>query len=185
MAARPPERRLAHAALAAVVLLAWNPYTVFDAGFQLSFVAVIAIFVLGGPLTQLLEGYPLPERVRPGVAISIACTVTTTPILFLQFDQVPAARGSRERARRARAVGPLLGLALAAAIIDPLSPSVAALLAWANGWVAAYIAGCARLISSVPGAQMTGRAAAIPAAAALVVCGFALYRLRPRRTATP
>ncbi len=170
--------------LAAVVLLAWNPYTVFDAGFQLSFVAVIAIFVLGGPLTQLLEGYPLPERVRPGVAISIACTVATTPILFLQFDQVPLL-GVVANVLVEPAVGPLLGLAFAAAIIDPLSPSVAALLAWANGWVAAYIAGCARLISSVPGAQMTGRAAAIPAAAALVVCGFALYRLRPRRTATP
>ena len=30
----------------AIVLLAWNPYTLLDAGFQLSFAAVTAIFVL-------------------------------------------------------------------------------------------------------------------------------------------
>src|SRR5205823_5777987 len=30
----------------AFVLLAWNPYTLFDAGFQLSFAAVVAIFTI-------------------------------------------------------------------------------------------------------------------------------------------
>src|SRR6266511_4155354 len=33
----------------AIVLLAWNPYVLLDVGFQLSFAAVIAIFVLVPP----------------------------------------------------------------------------------------------------------------------------------------
>src|SRR5258708_7386708 len=32
--------------LGAIVLLAWNPYTLLDAGFQFSFAAVLAIFLL-------------------------------------------------------------------------------------------------------------------------------------------
>ena len=40
--------------LGAAVLLAWNPYVVFDAGFQLSFAAVVAIFTLAPRLSASL-----------------------------------------------------------------------------------------------------------------------------------
>jgi competence protein ComEC len=167
--------------LAAIVLLAWNPYTVFDAGFQLSFAAVIAIFVLGGPLTRALEGYPLPRRLRPVIAISTVCTLATAPLLWLQFGRVPL-YGVLANALVELAVGPLLGLAFAAAVIDPVSPQLASLLAWANGWVAAYIAACARQVGGLPAAQVSGRAAALAAAGALGIGALILRRLR---SATP
>ena len=60
----------------AFVLLAWNPYTLLDAGFQLSFAAVVAIFTLAPRLGRVARGLPaapegrgLPrrlDRVRPG-----------------------------------------------------------------------------------------------------------------------
>src|SRR5205807_2030726 len=46
--------------LGALVLLAWNPYDVLDAGFQLSFVAVASIFVLVPRFAHVLDRYPLP-----------------------------------------------------------------------------------------------------------------------------
>ena len=48
----------------ALVLLAWNPYTLLDAGFQLSFAAVAAIFVVVPRAQRFLEGYPVPKRAR-------------------------------------------------------------------------------------------------------------------------
>ena len=42
----------------------------------------------------------------------------------------------------------LLGLAFATAGLDAVSPSSAAVLAWVNGWVAAYISSCAHVIGS-------------------------------------
>ena len=75
--------------VAACALLAWNPYTLFDAGFQLSFGAVAAIFVLGGPFLRVLEGYPMPGWLRSAVAISAACTLVTAPILWFEFGRVP------------------------------------------------------------------------------------------------
>jgi len=52
------------------------------------------------------------------------------------------------------AIGPLLGIALVGSLIEPLLPTAALALAWLNGWVAAYIAACARLISGLPLAQI-------------------------------
>jgi competence protein ComEC len=153
--------------LAAIVLLAWNPYTVYDAGFQLSFAAVLAIFVLGGPAMQFLEGYPVPKRLRQVVAISAVCTVATAPLLWLQFGRVPV-YGIAANALVEPAVAPLLALAFGAAAIDPLFPSVAHLLAWANGWVAVYIALCARLVGGLPGAQVAGGPAAVVSALTVV-----------------
>jgi competence protein ComEC len=152
--------------LAACGLLAWNPYTVFDAGFQLSFGAVVAIFLLGGPLLRELEGYPLPSWLRTALAISVACTIVTAPLLWLQFGRVPL-YGVLANALVEPAMAFLLGLAFAAAAVDPLAPALAAELAWLNGWVATYVAACARVVSALPGAQASGRDAALATAAAL------------------
>ena len=166
--------------LAAIALLAWNPYTVFDAGFQLSFAAVVAIFVLGGPLTRALEGYPLPGRLRPVIGISAVCTLATAPLLWLQFGRVPL-YGLLANALVEPAVAPLLGLAFGAAALDPVAPSLARALAWANGWVAAYVAACARVVAAIPGAQVSGHAAALAAAVALAAGAVAVRRLRTAR----
>jgi competence protein ComEC len=163
--------------LAAVVLLAWNPYTLFDAGFQLSFAAVVAIFVAVGPALRALEGYPVPRTLGGAVAVSAACSVATAPILWLQFGAVPLL-GIVANALVEPAVGPLLGLAFAAAAVDPVAPPLAAALAWLNGWIAAYIAFCARLVASAPIAQAHGPGAALATAGSLLVAAYAWRRWR-------
>jgi competence protein ComEC len=138
----------------AIVLLAWNPYTLLDAGFQLSFAAVLSIFVLVPRIERFLEGYPLGKPLRLVVAVSAACGIATAPISWFQFHSVqlltiPA------NALAAPAVAPLLGLALAGTAIAPFSLSAAASLAWLNGWCAAYLVFVARLVGSLPFAQVT------------------------------
>jgi competence protein ComEC len=168
--------------VAACVLLAWNPYSLFDAGFQLSFGAVAAIFVLGGPFLRVLDGYPMPAWLRAALAISAACTLVTAPILWLEFGRVPL-YGVIANALVEPAVPLLLGLSFAAAATAPFVPSIAVELARANGWVAVYIETCARAVSALPAAQVSGRAAAAAAIAALG--GVALSWRRRRRTARP
>lgn len=162
----------------AAVLLAWNPYTLFDAGFQLSFAAVVAIFVLVPRIQRVLEGYPL-GGLRIGIAVSAACGVATAPILWFQFHSlqllaIPA------NLLAAPAVAPLLMLALAATAVAPLSPSAAAVLAWLNGWCAAYLAAVARAVGGLPLAQIQStRALLAVLAGALLVAAYALPRWRP------
>jgi len=161
----------------AAVLLGWNPYTLLDAGFQLSFAAVVAIFVLVPTIQRVLDGYPL-GRLRAGIAVSAACGVATAPILWLQFHSlqllaIPA------NLLAAPAVAPLLVLALGATAVAPLSPSAAAALAWLNGWCAAYLAAVARLVGGLPFAQIQSTRALLGLlSGALLVAAYASPRWR-------
>jgi competence protein ComEC len=156
-----PRDRWHFLALGAAVLLAWTPACLFEPGFQLSFAAVGAIFLLLPRLRLALEGYPLPEWLRDALAVSTACGAATAPILWLQFGSVPV-YSLLANALVALAIGPLLGLALVGSLVEPMLPSVAFALAWLNGWLAAYIAACARIVSELPFAQIgSGKAVSV------------------------
>jgi competence protein ComEC len=165
--------------LGAIVLLAWNPYTLLDPGFELSFAAVVSIFTLAPRIRRGLEGYPVPGRLADVVAVSTACGLATAPVSWFQFHTIPLLTVPAN-ALAAPAVVPLLGLGLAAAAVAPLSGGAAATLAGLNGWCAAYLAGCARLVGNLPFAQIrSGRAAAALAAGLLLAAAYAWRRWRP------
>src|SRR6266545_4343334 len=88
LASRPQDRWY-FLLLGAAILLAWNPYSLLDAGFQLSFAAVAAIFVAVPRLERSLTGYPVPRSLAEAVAVSSACGLATAPILLTQFGSVP------------------------------------------------------------------------------------------------
>jgi competence protein ComEC len=162
----------------AIVLLAWNPYTLLDAGFQFSFAAVLAIFVLVPRFERFLEGYPLGRRLRLVVAVSAACGLATAPIAWLQFHSVQLLTVPAN-ALAAPVVAPLLGLALATAAVAPLSPGAAAALAWLNGWCAAYLVTVARVIGGLPFAQVTAtRSLLLLLAGAFLGAAYAAGRWR-------
>jgi competence protein ComEC len=144
----------------ALVLLAWNPYTVREPGFQLSFAAVAAIFLAVPRLQRALEGYPMPNTLRGAVAISTACGVATAPIALAQFGEVPL-YSVPANALGAPAAGPILGLALIGAALEPMAPGAATIVAWLNGWLAAYLAYCARLFARLPFAVVSVRELAV------------------------
>ena len=150
--------------VAAVALLAWNPWNVLDPGFQLSFAAVVAIFVVAPRVKRVLEGYPVPAWSHDCIAISAACGLCTAPISWLHFHAIPVLT-IPANAAAAPVVAPMLALALLAAVVPPAGP----LLAQLSGLGAAYLAGCARFFGGLPGAQ-----ARSPAAAAGLASGAAL-----------
>ena len=178
LASRPQDRWY-FLLLGAAILLAWNPYSLLDAGFQLSFAAVAAIFVAVPRLERSLAGYPVPRSLAEAVAVSSACGLATAPILLTQFGSVPI-YSIPANALAAPVAGPLLGLALITALVAPVLPPLAAALAWVNGWLAAYLAACARLVGGLP-------YAAAPPRTALAVIGLTIAlallaaRLRPPR----
>jgi len=163
--------------LGALALLAWNPYVIFDAGFELSFAAVVAIFAGAGPFARVLEGYPVPAKIRGAVSLAAVCGVATAPVLWLRFGAVPLL-GVVANALVEPAAAPLLGLAFASAAVEPVAPPLATALAWLNGFVAEYVAWCARVISAAPFAQVGGRAAALTVAGLLAVAAYASRRWR-------
>jgi len=153
-----PRDRWHFLALGAAVLLAWTPASLLEPGFQLSFAAVGAIFLLLPRLRSALEGYPLTGWLREAVAVSAACGAATAPILWLQFGSVPV-YSLPANALVTLAIGPLLGIALVGSLLEPLVPSAALALGWLNGWLAAYVAACAQVIGGLPFAEVGSGAA--------------------------
>ena len=153
-----PRDRWHFLALGAAVLLTWTPASLLEPGFQLSFAAVGAIFLLLPRIRSALEGYPLTGWLREAVAVSAACGAATAPILWLQFGSVPV-YSLPANALVTLAIGPLLGIALVGSLLEPLLPSAALALGWLNGWLAAYVAACAQVIGGLPFAQVGSGAA--------------------------
>src|SRR5204862_3654975 len=160
----------------AAVLLGWNPYALFDAGFQLSFAAVAAIFVVTPRVVRALEGYPVSHGLAQLIGVSTACGLATAPVTWLQFHQISLVT-VQANVVAVPVVVEVLGVALVTAAIAPFAPPVAAALAWLNGWGAWLVAACARGFGSLPGAQITsGRWAAVLALGAVGVAAYAWRR---------
>jgi predicted membrane metal-binding protein len=119
----------------------------------------------------------VPPALAGPLAISAACSVATAPILWLRFGQVPLL-GVLANALVEPVVGVLLGLGLLTACVDLVAPGAARALAAANGWIAAYVAACARLVAAAPFAQATGAAAALAGFGALGGGAYAWWRWR-------
>jgi len=165
----------------AVVLLAWTPRSAFEPGFQLSFAAVAAIFLTLPRLRRFAEGYPVPPQLVEVVGISAACGIATAPILWFQFGTIPVWTVPAN-ALAEPAMPILLGAGLGSAALAPVIPSAALSLSWIAGAAAAWIAYAARLISGLPYAQTSSRAAVVAIGAAIgsvaALRALPLYRRR-------
>ena len=173
-----PRDRWHFLALGALVLLAWTPSSLFEPGFQLSFAAVAAIFVGLPRIRDRSQGYPLPQRLVEVVGIALVCGLATAPIVLVHFDSAPVYTVPAN-ALAAPAMPLVLGLGLLAGALDPLSPEAAAALAWLAGWGAAWLALVARVVASLPGAQIGPEGAL--AAVAVVAAVWAAVRFRRAR----
>ncbi len=77
-------------AASAFVLLCYNPYWLWDVGFQLSYAAVLSIVIFYKPIYHLLFiKNKLLSSMWKLVAVSIAAQILTTPIAIYHFHQFP------------------------------------------------------------------------------------------------
>jgi predicted membrane metal-binding protein len=112
-----------------------------------------------------------------GVAVSSACGLVTAPILWLQFGYLPLL-SVLANALAEPAMPVLLGLAFVTAGLDTLSPSAAAVVAWLNGWVAAYITLCARVVGSLPFAEVQTAGGLAAVLLVVILAAYAWHRWR-------
>lgn len=78
--------------LAAIIMLVWQPLTLFDVGFQLSFFAVFSILLYSRPLSSLLPSgftrrFPVIRRLWSMLAVSFAAQLATAPLVAYYFGR--------------------------------------------------------------------------------------------------
>jgi competence protein ComEC len=152
-------------AAAALAMTAWNPHTLWDKGFQLSFAATAGLLLYTRPLEQrlaaMLKRVTSAEQARQIVAsvsdallVTIAATATTTPILLGSLGQLsPVTLASNLLVLPAQSYAMLVGglATIMGLLLSPLGRVI--------GWVAwlflAYTNGVVRLTARLPVASLS------------------------------
>ena len=140
-------------AIAAAVIMVLNPYSLLDPGFQLSFGAVIAIFLVSPVISAPLSF--LPAALREAVAISAAAGLVTAPVTLGHFQQVSMVTIPANVAA-APVAGPVMLLGTLSILIAPLSQDISWLLNTLSAVCTAYLIVVARFFASLPGAVYVG-----------------------------
>ena len=127
MAASRPASRSYALVLAATATLAWNPRAWEDPGWQLSFAAVAGILAIGVPLgaalrrvVNELDGGAVASALADGVALTIAATLATAPLVAHHFGSVPLA-GLPANLLALPAVAPAMWLGMLKAALGQLA----------------------------------------------------------------
>jgi competence protein ComEC len=161
--------------LAALVLLAAQPSSIGDPGFQLSFVATLGLVGLSKPVAERLAG--LPPVLRTPIAASLAAQAALLPLLAWHFHRLaPAALVLNLVAVPLSAAVLLSGFAVlgAGAVSDAAAEGVG-FLAWA---FARLLLLSGEVVRDVPGLDVRVPA---PALAVTLVTAAALVALAAHR----
>lgn len=76
---------IAGISLAGIIILLMRPYSIFEIGFQLSFLATIGIILFNKNLNKKL--YKLPKYLREGISICLSAQVFVFPTLVIYFKE--------------------------------------------------------------------------------------------------
>ena len=176
-------RRRGIAALAGsvVVLLAWSPGLAVSWGFALSVAATAGLLALAPALVARMRGSgDVRRHLAEALAMTIAAQVATLP-LIAAFGQGISLVAVPANLLAAPAVVPVTVLGLLAAIVSPVSPPIAHLLARGAEPPAAWIAAVAEHAAALPGATLPWPGGLGGAALALIAAGALVWMIRRQR----
>jgi competence protein ComEC len=176
MLAGRPASRWYGVLLAAAATLALNPRAVADVGWQLSFAAVVALLAVGPSLAACLRRV-VPGPVAEALALTIAATLGTAPLVALHFGTVSVVSlGANLLA--APVVAPVMWLGAIAAVVGQALPDLAAIPAGLTGPLLGYLGWTARTAARMPGAEASLSLSPLTAAVAYAGMGATLVVAR-------
>ena len=190
LAGRPASRWYA-LLLAAALTLAWNPHAAADPGWQLSFAAVISLLALVPALRTRLRAAGLPHALAEALAVTIAATLGTAPLIALHFERLSLV-SLAANVLAAPAVAPVMWLGTIAGALGQVAPALAAPVAALAALPLGYLTWLAERAAALPFAEVAVPSPGAPgvlaaygtaAAAALAWRRLALRHRRRARAA--
>ena len=153
LAGRPSSRWYA-LLLAAALTLAWSPHAAADPGWQLSFAAVLSLLALVPALRTRLGAAGLPRGLAEVLAVTIAATLGTAPLIALHFERLslvsPAAN-----VLAVPAVAPVMWLGTMAGALAQAAPALAEPVAALAALPLGYLTWLADSAAALPFAEIT------------------------------
>jgi len=158
----------------AVMGLCWiDPWMSRSMGFILSVLACLGIIVWGRRWAQVLERW-LPSWVAEAMAIPLAAQVATQPVICYLSGAVSVA-GLIANAAAGPWVAPATVIGLVAALISPVSGTVASWAGYVAGWCAEPILLVGDGLAGLPGASHPWPATVVGLGVVVFACGVAAW----------
>jgi competence protein ComEC len=162
-------------AASAFLLLCYDPFWIFDTGFQLSYAAVLSLGLFSKPIRDFL---PLQNKILDSLwnatSVSMAAQILTTPISLYYFHRFP----TYFLIANLLAV-PLSSLILAGGILlcacNPINP-LAQLIGWILGILISALNGLIDHLSGLPGAVVANLKISLPGTILMYFIIFCSYR---------
>jgi competence protein ComEC len=151
LAGRPASRWYA-LLLAAALTLAWSPRAAEDAGWQLSFAAVLAMLALVPALRARLRRARLPAGIAEVLAVTAAATLGTAPLIALHFERLSLV-SLPANLLAAPAVAPIMWLGTVAGALGQAAPGLAAPVAAVAALPLGYVTWLAHAAATLPFAE--------------------------------
>ena len=169
-------------AASAFLLLCYDPFWIFDTGFQLSYAAVLSLGLFSKPIRNLL---PLKNKTLLALwnatSVSMAAQILTTPISIYYFNRFP----TYFLVANLVAV-PLSSLILACGILlcacSPIHP-LAQLIGWILGILIKTLNGFIDHLSGLPGAVVSNLRISFPGIIllyAMIFCSYHFVKCRKK-----
>lgn len=137
-------------ALSALALLWWNPRFLHEVGFQLTFLATLGIILILPRCEEALARLARPVRwLLESVAITLAATAMTLPILAANFNRISPA-GLLANIPIVPLSGLITGLGTAACAAILVTPTGLPWLNQVNGWLVGLLFAMARWFAAFP-----------------------------------
>ena len=165
LAGRPAARWYA-IGLAALITLTLDPRAATDPGWQLSFVAVLALLTLARPWADRLARHGVPRPLAEALAVTGAATLATAPVIAAHFGTV-APLSVPANLLVAPVVAPIMWLGFVAALVGQAAPRLAAVLDLLADPLLGWVLTVARVAAAGP---VAGLAVGAPLVLAVVVC---------------
>jgi competence protein ComEC len=166
-------------AASAFLLLCYDPFWIFDTGFQLSYAAVLSLGLFSKPIRDL---FPLANKILDALwnaaSVSIAAQLLTTPLSIYYFHRFP----TYFLIANLPAV-PLSSIILAGGILlctlSPIHP-LAQFIGWLLGILIKTLNGIIDHLSSLPGAVVPNLSLSLAGIIVLYAVIFCFYHFLKR-----
>ena len=144
-----PSRATNALVFTAFVMLLVNPkILVFDAGFQLSFLATVGLVYINPMMQKFTERMPVLFGIKEALVTTLSAMVTTTPLILYQFGRLSVV-APLANILIIPAIPPTMALGFAAGMAGMLSQTLGSILAWPAWLLLEYMIRVAEGLSSL------------------------------------
>lgn len=142
---------LSSVSFAALALLAYDPFMLYDIGFQLSFAATLGVILLAPVFEGVMSDVPL--GLKKSIVLSVSAQVAVAPFLISYFGEVSQI-GVLANLLVVPALAPILTLGLMASILSLISLTLAESVCLIVAPIVSYVLWITKALAAIPGAAI-------------------------------